>query len=434
MSEQNTIRGNDDLRPEIVKALSDMGWEERLEKARAQRAVALAARAAARDAERAERHVPVSPSFDAAENIPAATADRPDRRARRVMALAGLVALGGLGGLMAMAQGVGAPWLRAVSPPVSAMTEGPVPGAAGKEQTAALATRAVRIDDDTPPQLRQAEALIPAEAPDAAPPGAAPALLADGPSAPVPHALSEAPPYHSFIVAAAPEAAQPSYPGPSMTNSLPPAASEMPGGVTLLAARRDPVAPSREADETPPRIPVLADAPERSAQPSRSLAVEVRAMPDGDVVSTPAAAPGGIDIRLYLPSKAAETTAQAAALLLADAGFPAPRVGTVDLTIRENQVRFYHPADAGAAEAMALALGAKARDFTQSGSRPPDGIIEVWVAGDGAAATPARNRSVRQPGRSRDLRAPVPARVIRGVLVDLDEALDRMFGTDGRRR
>lgn len=88
----------------------------------------------------------------------------------------------------------------------------------------------------------------------------------------------------------------------------------------------------------------------------------------------------GLTIKVLTP--AAPDTAEIAALTgeLVKAGFPRPDVGQVGLAVSRTHVRFYHAQDAAAATALAASIGAEARDFTGTGSTPPDGLIELWIA------------------------------------------------------
>ena len=84
----------------------------------------------------------------------------------------------------------------------------------------------------------------------------------------------------------------------------------------------------------------------------------------------------------------------------------------VDFTISETNIRYFHPADRAAAEDLAGALGARLRDFTGYSPSPPDGTIELWLAGKGntppkAVARPAATRKVRrqpQPSQAQILK------------------------------
>jgi hypothetical protein len=75
------------------------------------------------------------------------------------------------------------------------------------------------------------------------------------------------------------------------------------------------------------------------------------------------------------------------------------------VTIRQTQVRYYHPEDAAAADLVAAAVGGPARDFTDFRPQPPAGTVEVWLEGE-LAPEP---EPVRAPVAVRAAPAPVPA-------------------------
>lgn len=80
--------------------------------------------------------------------------------------------------------------------------------------------------------------------------------------------------------------------------------------------------------------------------------------------------------------------------MLSAGGFALADPQRVGVTVKDSNVRFFHPEDAAAAEAVAEALGARLRDFTDFSPPPPAGTIEVWLAGHGSApaAAPAKAR------------------------------------------
>lgn len=71
------------------------------------------------------------------------------------------------------------------------------------------------------------------------------------------------------------------------------------------------------------------------------------------------------------------------------AGFTVTETAETGVTIRETNVRYYHLADAEAAQALAARLGVTARDFTGFSPTPPQGMIEVWVQGPATDKAPA---------------------------------------------
>ena len=100
---------------------------------------------------------------------------------------------------------------------------------------------------------------------------------------------------------------------------------------------------------------------------------------------------------------------------MGDLGIGDARITPVRFKVSETHVRYYHPEDAAAAEALAGILGTEARDHTAFRPRPPDGTVEVFLAGERSAsaartaAAPARG-GPRARCRAKPCHAPAPAR------------------------
>ncbi|WP_413872630.1 hypothetical protein [Albidovulum sp.] len=204
--------------------------------------------------------------------------------------------------------------------------------------------------------LLPAQGLAPGESPDAAPavPGgaAAPdvAVRLDRAQGPV---LPDA-------AAAVPAAASPgSLPWPDGQPAVAPAV--MPGSVLAAATPFDAPLP---VQENPP-------------------------------AATPA--PGG-PIIVNAPESVGEAELAGLVEGLGAAGFALAEPTRVDIPISESNVRFFHPGDAAAAQAVASRLGARVRDFTSFTPSPPAGTIEVWLSGRGNAAAPAKTRRASGQG------------------------------------
>lgn len=73
---------------------------------------------------------------------------------------------------------------------------------------------------------------------------------------------------------------------------------------------------------------------------------------------------------------------------LVKAGFNVTATAETGTTIRETNVRYYHPADAEAAKVLAAELDVTARDFTNVSPSPPAGLIEVWLRGSAVEKAP----------------------------------------------
>jgi hypothetical protein len=151
-----------------------------------------------------------------------------------------------------------------------------------------------------------------------------------------------------------------------------------------------PLAPLRPAPPAPPG----ADAAPRPDPASPDL---LMAAADPAVMATPPAhrpvpsIPGAeaLSLRLVTPRTVPEAEANALLANLTAMGIEHTRVTPVGFKVSETHVRYYHREDAAAAAALAEALGTEARDHTAFRPRPPDGTLEVFLAGQRAAA-PAR--------------------------------------------
>ena len=102
------------------------------------------------------------------------------------------------------------------------------------------------------------------------------------------------------------------------------------------------------------------------------------------------------------------------ALRASGAAIDQPR--RVTFRVSESNVRYFHPGDAAAAEALADSIGASARDFTFYDGSLPAGTVEVWLSGDetvaatteGAGTASAAAASL-PPAAAPEAAAPTPA-------------------------
>ena len=88
------------------------------------------------------------------------------------------------------------------------------------------------------------------------------------------------------------------------------------------------------------------------------------------------------DIRVVLNAPRTVPDASLAAVIeaLEQSGANAdPR--RVNLTISNSNVRYFHSEDAEAAAIIANGIGARLRDFTDFEPAPPEGLVEIWMAG-----------------------------------------------------
>lgn len=88
-----------------------------------------------------------------------------------------------------------------------------------------------------------------------------------------------------------------------------------------------------------------------------------------------------LSIHVLTPASAPPDATDALVSTLKDAGYTVTEAAHVAVAVRQSHVRYYHVADAAAAQALAAKVGTKVRDFTTFDPLPPVGVIEVWIAG-----------------------------------------------------
>lgn len=101
---------------------------------------------------------------------------------------------------------------------------------------------------------------------------------------------------------------------------------------------------------------------------------------------------------------------------LAEAGVAIAKVNRVGFKVSETQIRYFHADNAETATALADLFGGRARDFTNFRPTPPEGTLEVYLAGDRVAPPPrpqATRRSA-QPSELDRLRDRIVQRLRRG--------------------
>lgn len=170
-----------------------------------------------------------------------------------------------------------------------------------------------------------------------------------------------------------------------------PGAAAAGGRVSLPGAGADPVIAGGAAARV---AAALADAPPRVIPPS---------------LMPPRPTFAGLSVHIHAPGSIGNDALDQIAADLADIGFAPAPPARVGITVRNTQVRFFHDADAEAAATLAGKAGAVVRDFTSFRPSPPDGTLELWLAGGfgaGAAAGPARVKAPSDPlaARKRALR------------------------------
>lgn len=98
-------------------------------------------------------------------------------------------------------------------------------------------------------------------------------------------------------------------------------------------------------------------------------------------------------VRIYAPSRVPSDQTSAIAADLRQSGANVNDPVRTRLTIQDTHVRYYHASDAEEARAIAARVGADARDFTNFSPSPPEGMLELWVAGRGASGPSRSSRS-----------------------------------------
>jgi hypothetical protein len=110
-------------------------------------------------------------------------------------------------------------------------------------------------------------------------------------------------------------------------------------------------------------------------------------------------------VRLAVPQSVTDAEAEEIAGLLKKLGIGDSRVTRVGYKVSESHVRFYHRDDAPAAAALAGILGTEARDHTSFRPRPPDGMMEVFLAGERTTAPPRVASAPRRASPSQAARS-----------------------------
>jgi hypothetical protein len=102
-----------------------------------------------------------------------------------------------------------------------------------------------------------------------------------------------------------------------------------------------------------------------------------------------------------VPETVPDAEAEELMTLVRAVGIGDGRVSRVGFKVSSTHLRFYHREDAGAAAALAAIVGTEARDFTSFRPRPPDGTLELFVAGESTSPpprpAPARRAAPAEP-------------------------------------
>jgi hypothetical protein len=114
-----------------------------------------------------------------------------------------------------------------------------------------------------------------------------------------------------------------------------------------------------------------------------------------------------LSLSVVTPQTVPPGEAEALVARMGDLGIGDARITPVRFKVSETHVRYYHREDAAAATALADILGTEARDHTAFRPRPPDGTVEVFLAGERGASAP---RAAATPRAAAPTRAEAPNR------------------------
>ena len=175
----------------------------------------------------------------------------------------------------------------------------------------------------------------------------------------------------------------------------------------LIAAASDPAVLLEDVALSPPvfqprELTLRPNPLEQEEKPSEpvALSIEIVEPLDNAPVGTSAA------FRLYAPNQLSENAVNSVVADLKNTGHELSGTARVGYRVSQSNVRFYHQQDAAQAAALAEDAGALLRDFTGSNSKTPSGVVELYLAGEGAGPAPVK-RTASTPSRSAPTNASV---------------------------
>ncbi|CUH44818.1 hypothetical protein RUM4293_03724 [Ruegeria atlantica] len=134
-----------------------------------------------------------------------------------------------------------------------------------------------------------------------------------------------------------------------------------------------------------------------------STPIERTALPDDAITPPepePAPASTVVAFRLYSPTNVPQSVVDSVVTNLTSTGHELSGQARVGFGITQSNVRFYHKQDEERAAALAKASGALLRDFTGANVKTPNGIIELWLAGEGSGVAEAKRSTKRSTARA----------------------------------
>jgi hypothetical protein len=93
--------------------------------------------------------------------------------------------------------------------------------------------------------------------------------------------------------------------------------------------------------------------------------------------------PERVAVAVFAPIGTAEARIEELRATLGDFGYEIYPTMRVDLTISQDQIRYYFDQDADAARALAITANAAVRDFSYFRPSPDVGLLEIWLSGFG---------------------------------------------------
>lgn len=93
--------------------------------------------------------------------------------------------------------------------------------------------------------------------------------------------------------------------------------------------------------------------------------------------------PSQLRLAVYVPERSATDQREQTIEWLSAEGWT-PEEAVTPVTVGKTHVRYFHPQDRAAAQDLAAALNADARDFVSFTPSPEDGYLELWLGGPGA--------------------------------------------------
>lgn len=148
--------------------------------------------------------------------------------------------------------------------------------------------------------------------------------------------------------------------------------------------------PGLAAMRRPPPRPLAASARPAPDSPDDAGAPSIAAVETGSDAQPVLSRMQAVPVVFHVPTRTPPDIVSALRDAAVGAGFELGEARRQGVTIRQSNVRFFHPADRPAAARLAAAAGAELRDFTNYRPSPPEGTIEFWAEGSAPEVTRQR--------------------------------------------